>query len=180
MICVCVCWSWGFNIGKKSFVICELKVRLTTEIFSFPSESDFFDFLTFFLPFSFFFSPFSNGGLSAGSWIDWIASLLNKLSIDLLLVTNSWWTAWCSTTWCCSTTSTEPLLKEFSKLSAFDDVIDDDSVVEIVFFFVDVVLLVFTDFLTDFFTTVVSDSKLSTADYIKIRMRQRRGMKNVQ
>lgn len=55
----------------------------------------------------------------------------------------------------------EPLLKEFSKLSAFDEVIDDDSV-EMVFFFV----VFFTDFLTDFFTTVVSDdSMLSTADY---------------
>ena len=44
--------------------------------------------------------------------------------------------------------------------------IDDDSVVDVAFFF-DVVLLVFTDFLTDFFITVVSElSKLSTADYI--------------
>jgi hypothetical protein len=55
------------------------------------------------------------------------------------------------------------LLKEFSKLSAFDDVVIDDDDVETVFFFV-VVLLDFTDFLTLFLTTVDSDSKLSTAD----------------
>jgi hypothetical protein len=56
---------------------------------------------------------------------------------------------------------------EVSKLSAFDDevVIDDDSVVdEMVFDFFDVVFVDFTDFFTVFFTTVDSDSMLSTAD----------------
>lgn len=61
---------------------------------------------------------------------------------------------------------------EVSKLSAFDDdvvVIDDDSVAdEIVFDFFDVVFDDFTDFFTVFFTTVDSDSKLSTADWVCI------------
>lgn len=147
------------RVGNKNECgTCE-KCRLTTEIFSF-SESDFFDFFDFRLPFNFFFSPFSKPGGVSGE--PSTASTAVGLSIDLLLLTDSWWTTWCSSTWCCSTTSTDPLLNEFSKLSAFDDVIDDDSV-DIVFFF-DVDLLDFTDFFTDFLTTVVSDSKLSTAD----------------
>lgn len=152
-------WRLMWWVGIKMFVKRE-KCRLTTEIFSF-SESDFFDFFDLRLPFNFFFSPFSNADGVSGE--PSTASTAGGLSNDLLLVTDSWCTAWCSSTWCCSTTSTDPLLNEFSKLSAFEDVIDDDSVVETVFFF-DVVLLVFTDFLTDFLTTVVSDSKLSTAD----------------
>lgn len=151
--------NWCWEMEK---VLSTEAVQLTTEMFSF--SSDFFDFFDFLLPFSFFFSPFSTIGLPGESWIDAVA---DELSIDLLLVTDSCWSAWCSTTWCCSTTSTEPLLNEFSKLAAFDDVTDEDSVVETVLpFFVVVVLLDFTDFLTDFLTTVVSDSRLSTADYV--------------
>lgn len=151
-------WGWG---GEQSKL---LNLQLTTEIFSF-SASDFFDFFDFFLPLSFFFSPFSCGGLSGESRIAGITSLLDKLSSDLPLLIDCWLTVLCCTTLCCSTTSTDPLLKEFSKLSPFDEVIDEDSVVETpldetVFFFV----VVF--FLTVFLTTVVSDSKLSTADYI--------------
>lgn len=154
---------WGCIHGSEK----DHKLPLTTEMFSF-SESDFFDFFDFFLPLSFFFSPFSCGALSGISWIARTASLPDKLSIDLpLTIDDCWWTALCWTTLCCSTTSTEPLLKEFSKLSPFDEVIDEDSVVETPLdettFFFDVVLL---DFLTVFLTTVVSDSKLSTADYI--------------
>lgn len=127
-------------------------------MFSFSSERFFFDFFLPLVPFFFnSLAPFSLASTCWGGLDSSATSLVTpfedvEVSIDLLLVIDSW----------CSVVSSEPLLKEFSKLSAFDDDVIDEVSSETVFFFV--TDLLFTDFLTVFLTTVDSLSKLSSVD----------------